>query len=90
MKKVLTTYWLSAISGKRGGAAREKRRRLIKSRSQRKKSQAVFLFAHDTSSAESHAEFLALVMCADHRRPSSCTDRTMLAPPHPSAQCRTA
>ena len=75
---------------KEGWCGKREEKKVNQKSKPKKKSQAVFLFAHDTSSAESHAEFLALVMCADHRRPSSCTDRTMLAPPHPSAQCRTA
>ena len=88
MKKVLTTYWLLAISGKRGGA--EHRREEGQSEVEAKKEiPGRVLFAHDTSSAETHDDS-SLLYCVDHRRPSSCTDRTMLAPPRPSAQCRTA
>lgn len=86
---MLTTYWRSAISGKRGVVRKIEEKKVNQKSKPKKKSQAVFLFAHDTSSAESHDDS-SLLSCADHRRPSSCTDRTMLAPIRPSAQCCTA
>lgn len=50
MKKVLTTYWLLAISGKRGRVAdHRKERRLINQKSEpKKKVPGRVLFAHDT------------------------------------------